>query len=230
MRIQERLALIDLDASGSIVDRPSAPRGVAAVKFSSGYVAPELVHCNPDTGAVCVRSPSDPVFVELRRATASEKSQQQLEFVPADASQDLWSLGVVIYQLVMNAPLLLCDVDGNCDEDGLRDLARWSELKMGKLKRIADRQARNLVAQLLVQNPALRPSVQHVLAHPFLTGKEATRLQGEKAEFDVFVSYRVATDAWLAELVYEHLTALQVSRRTHSVGGTRVLRPLIVLF
>ncbi len=46
-----------------------------------------------------------------------------------------------------------------------------------------------------------------MLAHPFLTGKPVTRMIGEEAEYDVFLSYRVSSEAWLAELVYEHLTS-----------------------
>jgi len=51
-----------------------------------------------------------------------------------------------------------------------------------------------------------------VLQHPFLTGKEALRLQGEEAAFDVFISYRVASDRALAENLFTVLTA----------AGTRV--------
>jgi hypothetical protein len=217
MRVQERLALIDLDSSGAFRDDTGAPRSLGALKFSSGYVAPELVHCDADTGAVCVRSPSDPLFMSLRRAAEEAGTGcggGPLSFLPASPALDLWSLGVVIYQLSVNAPLLLCDVDGNCDEEGLRQLAGWTEAaKADKLRRVGDRLARHLVSQLLSRDPARRPSAKRVLAHPFLTGRAATRLEGDAAEFDVFISYRVAADSWLAEQLYERLTAAECGLR-----------------
>ena len=45
-----------------------------------------------------------------------------------------------------------------------------------------------------------------VLAHPFLSGKKATRLFGETAEFDVFLSYRKQSDENHAQLLYTKLT------------------------
>ena len=229
MRVQERLTLIDLDSSACFRDGGGAQRSVGALKFSSGYIAPEMVYHDADT--VCVRSPSDPTFMALLRAAEADParsaaSRSRLGLVDAAPSQDLWSLGVVIYQLAVNAPLLLCDVDGNCNEDGLRELARWSEAhKLEKLRRIPDAYARNLVSQLLSADPARRPSIPHVLAHPFLTGKAATRLQGDAAEFDVFISYHVASDAWLAELLYAHLTAQQV-RAVEAGPSNPLLCPL----
>jgi hypothetical protein len=46
-----------------------------------------------------------------------------------------------------------------------------------------------------------------VLSHPFFTGKMPSRLVGEEATWDVFISYRVASDAVHAKLLYEALTA-----------------------
>jgi hypothetical protein len=40
-----------------------------------------------------------------------------------------------------------------------------------------------------------------------LTGKTAPRLPGEEAQYDVFISYRVASDAVHAELLYNILSS-----------------------
>jgi serine/threonine protein kinase len=221
MRVQERLILIDLDSSASFRDGDGAgaQRSVGALKFSSGYVAPEMVYHDPDTGVVCVRSPSDPCFAALRRAAEADPSRDPGSgpgLVDAAPSQDLWSLGVVFYQLAVNAPLLLCDVDGNCDDGGLRDLAGWSEAhRLERLRRIGDPHARDLVSQLLSPDPARRPPIARVLAHPFLTGKAAARLV-----FDVFPSH--VAESLMAGRKVVPLASGAASRRwpdTRRVGG-----------
>ena len=55
------------------------------------------------------------------------------------------------------------------------------------------------LSQLLHADPARRPTMARVLQHPFLTGREALRLPGDAPAYDVFLSYRVASDAALAE-------------------------------
>ena len=47
-----------------------------------------------------------------------------------------------------------------------------------------------------------------VLDHPFLSGKNPTRLSGNDALFDLFLSYRVAADAKFVEMFYDILTKL----------------------
>ena len=59
---------------------------------------------------------------------------------------------------------------------------------------------------MLTRNPLKRPQMSQVLAHPFLSGKKATRLFGEVAEFDVFLSYRKQSDENHAQLMYTKLT------------------------
>ena len=51
-----------------------------------------------------------------------------------------------------------------------------------------------------------RLSIPRALQHPFITGRDASRLPGEEAEFDVFISYRVASDSHHAEMLYEMLS------------------------
>ena len=56
---------------------------------------------------------------------------------------------------------------------------------------INDEKAKNLISQLLNQDPCKRISMDQVLNHPFITGKSPARMTGDTAEFDVFISYRV---------------------------------------
>ena len=66
---------------------------------------------------------------------------------------------------------------------------------------------RNLLSQMLHKDPLQRPTLARVLAHPFLSGKKVARLVGDKPIYDVFLSYRVASDAHHVEKLYNLLTA-----------------------
>jgi serine/threonine protein kinase len=94
------------------------------------------------------------------------------------------------------------------DDDNLWKLHEWdSTTKAKKLSKILDRKAKNLLSQMLTKDPKQRPSMSRILAHPFLSMKSVTRLQGDEAQFDVFISYRVASDSEHVELLYNALTA-----------------------
>ena len=128
--------------------------------------------------------------------------------LPASPSYDMWSVGVIFFELCAGEPLFLSDEEDNIDADALVSLEQWSnDLKRKKLSKINDPYARHLLSQLLQKDPKRRPLTRRVLAHPFLTGKKAQRLVGEKAEYDVFISYRVASDMNHAERLYNLLTA-----------------------
>ena len=60
---------------------------------------------------------------------------------------------------------------------------------------------------MLMRNPSKRPHMEQILAHPFLSGKKATRMLGERAQFDVFLSYRKQSDENTAQQLYDKLTA-----------------------
>ncbi len=77
----------------------------------------------------------------------------------------------------------------------------------GKLEKIEDPLARNMVSQLLSWDPTSRPSMAQIMMHPFITGHAVARMIGETAQFDVFLSYRVASDSPHASLLYDLLTA-----------------------
>ncbi len=73
--------------------------------------------------------------------------------------------------------------------------------------KVSDKLARNLLSQLLVKDPKKRAiHMLQALHHPFISGKKVARMVGQTAEFDVFISYRVASDALHAELLFDLLT------------------------
>eukprot|EP01034_Spumella_vulgaris_P026156 gene26156-32691_t len=190
--------LIDLDASCRI--------GVEVVgaKSSSAYVAPEAIHADKLSAVVFVKSTS----------TCAEYNVPALIAHP---SFDVWSLGCLLYQMCSNGkPLFQGSTDDNLsgdakdmnDEDSLWALAEWSDqMKTKKLDKVSNPLGKNLLSLLLEKDPLKRPTLSRILAHPFLTGKKGTRLVGEVPAFDVFISYRVASDAHHAEILYDMLTA-----------------------
>ena len=185
-------------------------------KFSSCFIPPEAVHVDRETGVASVKS--------ARGKEALGQGQGQglaYNLLPLDSSFDVWSLGCLLYQMCHPEvrPLFQGSNDDNIstdpsDADNLKLLAEWSEdVKMKKLSKISDTKARNLIAQMLSKDAQCRPSISRILAHPFLSGNsKAVRMVGQEASFDVFISYRVASDLAHAEKLVQLLTA----------GGLRV--------
>jgi hypothetical protein len=57
-----------------------------------------------------------------------------------------------------------------------------------------------------MKDPDKRPSMDFVLSLPLLTGESSPRLRGEEPAYDIFISYRVASDFANAEKLYNVLT------------------------
>ena len=214
LRVDGVMKLIDLDASVPFKDN----EGIAGLKYSSAYVPPEMIHV--EGLIVCVKTPSNKAVDYETMVDVVETDQSDLdiledskklnfELVRAAPSLDIWALGVVLYNLAARAPLLRSDYEGNIAlESDMRALAEWNDrFKRENLSRIPERNCRHLVSLLLQKDPSKRPTIARVLAHPFMTQKKAARLQGEPAEFDVFLSYRVNSDFDHCEKVYNALTA-----------------------
>ncbi len=103
-------------------------------------------------------------------------------------------------------------VEDNASDAELLRLFEWSDkMKKNSLAIVTNKHARNLLSLLLCKNPVKRLSAKYVLSHPFLTGKNPSRLQGEPAKFDVFLSYRVNSDSDHVTMLYNALTALGLS-------------------
>ena len=199
VRMVGQWKVIDLDASCVI--------GVETLgyKSSSAYVPPEAIYVDIAASIACVRSP----------AAVASSGATTTDLLMAHPSFDIWSLGCILYQMVTAdvRPLFQGGQDDNLaadptEEDNLFTLAEWSMAhKQKKLQRVIDRSARNLLAQMLHKDPLQRPSLTRVLAHPFLSGRTVARMVGEQPKYDIFLSYRVASDAMHVEKLYTLLTA-----------------------
>ena len=190
--------LIDLDAACVIGKEP------VGHKSSSAYVPPEAIYVDEKTDVAYVRS-----------VVAVKKGEANYKLLTAHPSFDVWSLGCILYQMCTDdvKPLMQGGQDDNLvgvrkGIDNLFALAEWSpELKADKLADVPNQLARNLLSQMLHKDPMQRPSLARVLAHSFLSGKKVARLVGEKPKYDIFLSYRVASDAQHVEKLYNLLTA-----------------------
>ena len=197
VRVDAQWKLIDLDASCVIGEQ------TVGSKSSSAYICPEGLYADTIREAVVVRS----------EANQFQKGAR-FELLVAHPSFDVWSLGCVLYQLCNSdvRPLFQGGQDDNLsadmrDDDNLWMLAAWQDsLKSKKLAKVVDANARNLLSQMLSRDPLKRPSLARIIAHPFLSKKSVTRMNGEPATYDVFLSYRVASDAHHTELLYKMLT------------------------
>ena len=205
------MQLIDLDASAKIDSKESCGH-----KLSSAYMPPEMVHFERSTISAATSDRSNlPTLLTPHRAVIRNPgrvgvSTPDYENLEAQVSFDIWSLGCVMYYMCTGETLWQVTSDDNLvDEDLLHLLGEWNiELKLRKLSKIQDPVARNLVSQLLSKDPVLRPDCEHILRHGFITGHVALgRMPGEVANFDVFISYRVASDLAIAEGIYDGLVA-----------------------
>lgn len=225
VRESGRIKLLDLDACVSFQNKD-----FCGAKYSSAYLPPEMVHCDLVSLTAVVKS------FEIDEDTGSIVNKDSVaagRLMVAAPSMDAWALGVTAFELCTGdlnvlkeiclfyniyfmviygdvysgEPFFLNNDEDNIDEQNLFALGTFStKLKQEKMKKILNPQARNFVSLLLNVNPNKRLSISRALQHPFLTGRDAARLPGDRAEFDVFISYRVASDASHAAMLYEMLT------------------------
>ena len=198
MRRNGNLQLIDLDSAMQIGTEFSCG------KYSSMFLPPECIYYNEETDEAMPKTFSvdedsgEPITKDL-----------PYELVPAAATYDSWALGVTLYHLCSGQPFLLADVEDNVDADQLKLIYEFTdEFKKQKVSKISDKHARNLVSQLLNKDPKLRPTMDRAIVHPFITGKSVMRMPGEFAHFDIFLSYRVASDLDNVEYFYNRFTSL----------------------
>ena len=127
----------------------------------------------------------------------------------AHPAQDMWALGCILYLLCTGSTLFQATIQDNLSNPSdLKALLEWSNTtKKKKIEAVKDDYARSLLALLLHKNSRSRISASGVLQHPFLTGRDVVRLQGEPPLWDVFLSYRVNSDLHHAEALYHALCA-----------------------
>ena len=171
--------LIDLDACAKL------PLQYAGSKISSSYIPPEMIYLNKITNKYDVRVSNNAPDVNI--------SDYGYEFVVATTAYDSWSLGIILYFLCVGLSLFHSDRSENIiDQSALENLHKFTlTFKKEKLSKVDNHQAKNLISQLLNKDPTKRPTMKQVLMHPFLSMKSTARMVGDKAEFDVFLSYRV---------------------------------------
>ena len=127
--------------------------------------------------------------------------------VKAHPAHDAFSLGITLYNLCAKFQFFNTNNEDNIESTDLLKLFTFDgDFVNSMVSKVKDKIARNLISQLLVKDPHKRANMSQVLAHPFITGRKAARMIGQAAEFDVFISYRVASDSAHAELVYNLLT------------------------
>ena len=134
-----------------------------------------------------------------------EEARKRSEFV-ADPSFDVWALGMILYQL-QNPSLTPLFADCCGTSIGKR-LVEWRmETEIVALKDIENRELKNLLIQMLYENVEKRITLDRVLSHPYVTRSKFLRLTGEKAKFDVFISYRVSSDSQNVKILFDKLVA-----------------------
>ena len=193
------IRLIDFGASASYTAECVE---FAGTEYSSAYIPPEMLYLDPHSDEVIVRSP-------LRKDNQDDDVEPfGYDLVEANPAFDMWSFGALLYLLATGETLLKATMDDNSSQSELRFVYDWTDsTKEQKLRLVSNKHARNLISLLLCKDPTRRLRAKYVLTHPFLTGKNPTRLQGERAAFDVFLSYRVDSDSDHVELLYTFLTA-----------------------
>jgi len=173
------LRLIDLDGAVRVGERG------AGAKLSTAFAPPELAAAlAADARATLVAAPSF----------------------------DAWALGVTLHRAVTGQlPFMSDDYDNLAAPGDLARLAAWSGAPLdGPLfaPRV-DRFARDLVVRLLERDPARRLLPADALAHRYFEpdGPAPARLPTEAPKWDVFISYRRASDWAHAAALHARLTA-----------------------
>jgi serine/threonine protein kinase len=215
--VDGRLILIDLDAS--------VPLGKqAGAKHSSAYMPPEMTeraHKRINSGGAGSHmagssfaylsagpvGPAGPADTSPPKGGELPPVVVKKDGVVAHQSYDIWSLGIILYQMCTGEQMFLSSYDSLAESD-LEVLHEWSDVfTRQKMQKITQSLPRNLVSRILTKDPAKRPSLSAILAHPFLSGRPIVRLVGEAAMFDVFISYRKDTDSEHARYLRELLMA-----------------------
>lgn len=191
--VDSHFKLIDMDAAARIGEP-------AGLKLSTAFAAPEIACALPNHIFFPPNPPASP--------SCPTGAGFYVSGVPASVSLDAWSLGVTLYHMLARQSLFHADDFDNLASptEHLDVLRKWpDDYKTARLSFIKNRAARHLLSLLLYRDPLKRPSMKKVLSHAFLTGRQPKRLPNEPAKYDVFISYRKASDALHVKALAESL-------------------------
>lgn len=203
-----RWKLTDLDNAVLIGEVPSNQN-----TNSTAYMPPECFEMDIAGGEI------KSIFGDM----SSAKGRAML----AQPSYDIWSLGCILYQLSNEdfRPLFRGDQRDRLsaqryhlgdsgkvlseDSNSLWALLDWNdERKAAKLSRVKDLLARGLLGLMLHRSPHLRPGIDEILQHPYVTG-DAVSVDVDAASVDVdaAASHPSQSDATSRVVVKEHFDA-----------------------
>ena len=129
----------------------------------------ETAMATKDMNAVALLAP------EVNKLKAELRHIKEVKLVKASIQLEMWSFGVMLYQLSTEDGRTLWDANqaDHIDDEQLRQLAyQWPEIKAAKLNKIVWPKAAHLVGLLLHEDPSKRPkSWDQVMQHPFLASE-----------------------------------------------------------
>jgi len=135
-------------------------------------------------GAVHVGQATDPergwyfppeVVISTKKSKLKLKSKPRIVSIAAAPTLDMWSFGVLMYQLLCGVPLSMYarSSDRNANAANVRS---WNEKTLGKALahlRMEDEVAADLLSGLLHPKPSRRiPSMKEVLTHKYFSNEE----------------------------------------------------------
>ena len=210
VRTCDRMCLIDMDAASAFDDINSSHRNYAGAKFSSAVLPPEMFYIlkNDDEErmyldyckdwAVRTGNSKNPEFIiklnPIKYQSGSETSSIVVrtfyehvdkplpyELVRASGKIDVWSFGVMIYQLCSGVSLFASNRDDDIRDGRVMHLvANLTDMAVADLidGNIVDRPAAALLKRVLRVNPDDRPDIagfHSILEDPFFNANRSTR-------------------------------------------------------